>query len=215
MNYNIIASSSKGNAVIISEKILIDCGVSFASLKEYYKNIQLVLLTHIHADHFNKTTIKKLGEERPTLRFACCKWLVEDLIECGIKKQNIDVLKVGRNYNFGICKVSPIELYHNVDQCGYRVFIDNEKLLYATDTNSLDGIVAKNYDYYLLEANYEEKGIQDRIKAKEEAGWLFIYEKDAMLNHLSKEKCDEFILKNAGEKSIYEYLHQHIERENI
>ena len=215
MNYNIIASSSKGNAVIINEKVMIDCGVPFLRLKDHYKNLQLVLLSHIHNDHFNKVTIKKLGEERPTLRFACCKWLVNDLVACGVKKQNIDVLSIGRTYNYNICKVVPIELYHNVDQCGYRVFIDNKKLLYATDTNSLDGIVAKDYDYYLLEANYEEKGILERIKAKEDAGWLFIYEKDAMLNHLSKERCDEFILKNAGEKSIYEYLHQHVERENI
>ncbi|MFA5407984.1 MAG: MBL fold metallo-hydrolase, partial [Bacilli bacterium] len=72
MNYNIIATGSRGNAVVIEEDILIDCGVSFRKLKDYYKQFKIVLLTHIHADHFNKTTIKTLAKERPALRFGCC-----------------------------------------------------------------------------------------------------------------------------------------------
>ena len=72
MKYNIISTGSIGNAVVINNNILIDCGVSFAKLKDFYKSFQLVLLTHIHTDHFNKTKIKKLAEERPTLRFGCC-----------------------------------------------------------------------------------------------------------------------------------------------
>ena len=58
MNYNIISTGSKGNALVINKKILIDCGVTFAKLKDFYKSFQLVLLTHIHSDHFNKSTIK-------------------------------------------------------------------------------------------------------------------------------------------------------------
>jgi hypothetical protein len=214
MTYNVISTGSKGNALIIENILLIDCGVSFAKLKDYYKNLKVVLLTHIHGDHFNKTTIKKLGQERPQLRFACCAWLVNDLIECGIAKKNIDVLSIGKTYNYNLFKVVPILLYHNVDQCGYRVFINDKKLIYATDTNSLDGITAPEYDYYFIEANYTEDGIKERIKAKELLG-LYCYEYDAMENHLSKEKCDQFILDNAGANSEYIYMHQHIEREVI
>ena len=111
-------------------------------------------------------------------------------------------------------KIEPILLYHNVDQCGYRIFIDEYKCLYITDTNSIDGITAKGYDYYFIEANYVENEIQERIKAKETLG-IYCYEKDAILNHLSKEKCDEFLLNNMGENSIYEYMHQHIEKEEL
>jgi len=212
MQYNIISTGSKGNAVVINGKILIDCGVPFVKLKDSYKNIQLVLLTHIHGDHFNKATIKKLGKERPTLRFACCEWLVANLIECGINKKNIDVLEIGTTYNFNICKVVPILLYHNVPQCGYRIFIEDKKMIYATDTNNLDSIEAKGYDYYLIEANYTKEGMEERIKEKELMG-VYIYEYDAMLNHLSKEKCDEFLITNAGDNSQYEYMHQHKEKE--
>lgn len=211
MRFNIIATGSKGNAIIVNDKILIDCGVSFTKLKEYYKNIQLVLLTHIHGDHFNKTTIRTLGQQRPTLRFGCCEWLVNDLVECGISKKNIDVLEVGTIYNFNICKVSPLLLYHNVPQCGYRIFIEDKKMIYATDTNTLEGISAKNYDYYLIEANYTEEGIKERIEAKELLG-LYVYEYESMENHLSKEKCDEFITNNKKDDSEYYYMHCHVER---
>jgi L-ascorbate metabolism protein UlaG (beta-lactamase superfamily) len=212
MNYNVIQTGSKGNALLINDYLLIDCGVSFKKLKDYYKKLQLILLTHIHSDHFNRTTIKKLAQERPTLRFGCCEWLVNDLIDCGVKKKNIDVYDVGSKYNYGIIKITPLLLYHNVEQCGYRVFIGDIKLIYATDTNTLDGITAKDYDYYFIEANYINEDIFKRISEKEANG-EYVYEYDALGNHLSKEKCDEFILNNAGDNSKYIYLHQHKERE--
>lgn len=213
MKYNIISTGSIGNAVIINNNILIDCGVSFAKLKDFYKSFQLVLLTHIHTDHFNKTTIKKLAEERPTLRFGCCEWLVDDLIKCGVNKKNIDVYEIGKKYNYSNnMSISPVLLYHDVPQCGYRVFIGNEKLIYCTDTNSVEGISAKNYNYYLIEANYKEEEIKERIKAKEVLG-QYCYEKDVILNHLSKEKCDKFLYDNMGNNSKYEYMHIHIDRE--
>lgn len=219
MKYKIISTGSRGNALLLDDCILIDCGVSFNKLKEYYKKIKLVLLTHIHSDHFNKTTIKKLAEERPTLRFGCCEWLVEDLIKCGVNKKNIDVYKINTNYVYlrkyeKQLVVKPILLYHNVNQCGYKVFIDDKKCIYCTDTYTLEGISAKNYDYYFIEANYEENEIKERIKAKEVLG-IYAYEKDALLNHLSKEKCDEFLINNMGEKSHYEYMHQHIEDKEV
>ena len=34
IDYNIIATGSKGNAVVIDQKILIDCGVSFKALSK-------------------------------------------------------------------------------------------------------------------------------------------------------------------------------------
>ena len=49
MDYEIISTGSDGNAVIINGKVLIDCGVSFSALKPYYRNLKLVLLTHIHS----------------------------------------------------------------------------------------------------------------------------------------------------------------------
>lgn len=53
MNYKIISScSSTGNATIIKDIILIDCGVTLKRLQKYYKNLKIVLLTHIHRRSF-------------------------------------------------------------------------------------------------------------------------------------------------------------------
>lgn len=207
MNYKIIASGSSGNALVIND-ILIDCGVSFTSLNEYYRNLKIVLLTHIHSDHFNKSTIKRLARERPLLRFGCCEWLVKDLINLGVKAKNIDIYKKGKIYAYKDFQVEVVHLYHNVPQCGYKLKIGNKKIIYATDTFSLSGITAKNYDYYFIEANYLEEEIDERIKEKELAG-EFAYERDAKYNHLSKEKCDEFLLENMGGNSKYVYMHEH------
>lgn len=213
MNYNIISTGSKGNAVIIDGTILIDCGVTFKALTDVYSKIKIVLLTHIHVDHFNGTTIKILAKKRPTLRFACCKWLVNDLLRCDVNPLNIDVLEIGKKYDYGAFAVSPVKLYHNVANCGYRLYMGAEKLFYATDTNTLDGITAKNYDLYMIEANYEDEEIKQRIAQKEEQG-AYIYEYNVLKNHLSKAKCDAFIGENASPNSMFVYMHRHEVRKN-
>lgn len=214
MNYNIIATGSDGNAVVINGYMLIDCGVSFKALTFVKKQLKIVLLTHIHSDHFNPATIRRLATERPTLRFACCDWLLPVLIGCGVQKKNIDLLKVGKIYNYGAFKLSPIKLYHDVDNCGWRIFVGSEKAIYITDTTTVQGITAKDYDLYLIEANYSEPEIQERIKAKEVLG-QYIYEYRVLRTHLSKEECDQWLLENIGENSEYVYIHQHKEDNNV
>lgn len=49
MEYEILASGSDGNCTIINKIIAIDMGISYRRLKDYYKTIKLVLLTHIHS----------------------------------------------------------------------------------------------------------------------------------------------------------------------
>ena len=211
MHYNIISSSSAGNAVVLQDIILIDCGVTFKALQEVYKDIKIVLLTHIHIDHFNPTTIKILARERPTLRFACCEWLVKDLLECNVSERNIDVLEIGKIYDYKAFKISPIKLYHNVPNAGYRVFCNGEKALYATDTEHLEGITAKEYDLYMIESNYTDEDLQERINAKLESG-EYCYELNVANRHLSHEQASAFLLENMRKDSEFVFLHGHIDK---
>lgn len=207
MTFKIINSGSDGNAMIVEDIILIDCGVTFKSLIDYYKKIKLVLLTHIHGDHFHKSTIKKLAYERPTLRFGCCKWLVKELINCGVKEKNIDVYDIDKLYTYKDFSIIPISLYHDVPQCGYKIKINGEKLIYATDTNKIDHIVAKNYDYYFIEGNYEnEEELHNRAIND-------FYEKRVKATHLSKVEATKWLINNMGSKSKYIFMHEHKERE--
>jgi len=210
--YTVISTGSQGNAVVIGDHIMIDCGVSFKALETIYRDLKLVLLTHIHADHFNAVTIGRLAKERPTLRFGCGRWLVESLVAAGVEKTNIDVLDFNMMYGYGICNVIPVRLYHNVPNCGYKLHFPAGKVFYATDTNNLQGIQARHYDLYLIEANHAEDEIAEKIRVKKETG-EYAYERQVIKNHLSKEKCDDFVYRNIGANSLYVYLHGHVETE--
>lgn len=214
MKYKIIATGSQGNAVVLNDKILIDCGVPFKDLKPYYKKLQVVLLTHCHIDHLNPKTIAKLAKERPVLRFGCCRWLVKILIDIGVPAENIDLYEIGKMYNYTTFKIMPVYLYHDVENCGYRVFVGVEKAFYATDTRTLENITAKNYDLYLIEANYNTEDLRKRIAEKQGTG-EYIYEKRVEETHLSKEQADEFLLANMASYSVYEYLHGHKDNNEI
>lgn len=206
--YNIISTGSQGNAVVLENTVLIDCGVSFKAIRPVIPSLKLVLMTHIHSDHFNRTTIRTLARERPALRFGCGPWLVKPLADCGVSKSNIDVLEPGYKYSYGICSISPVQLVHSVPNYGYRLFFPQYKVFYATDTANLNGIHARDYDLYMVEANYTQDEVRERIALKKEAG-EFPYELQAMENHLSKEQCDDFIYRNIGRNGAYVYLHCH------
>lgn len=201
--YNLIASGSKsGNAVIYHGSILVDCGIPAALLKEYVRDISIVLLTHEHSDHFNLSTLRWLQGERPSIRVGCCDWMLPHLT--GVR--NIDIYEVGKAYDYGVFSLVPIFLYHDVKNCGYRIFKGNYKIIHATDTAHLDGITAKGYDLYAIEHNYDEETIGERIAEKRERD-QYSYEREAIKSHLSEQQARDFIIKNKGEK--YEVLRLH------
>lgn len=200
--YKVIKSGSTGNAVIYHNNIMVDCGVTFASVLPFLYDIQIILLTHVHKDHFNIKTLKKIQSERPTLRIGCGEWLENELK--GFK--NVDIYEIGQIYDYNAFKISPIKLYHDVPNCGYRIFKDNTKIIHATDTAHLQGITAKDYDLYAIEHNYNEDTVYDVIEYKTLNG-EFTHEKGAINSHLSEQQARDFIFKNAGTK--YEVLRLH------
>lgn len=213
--FKVIATGSQGNAVVMGEEILIDCGVPFKRLEPYIQRLQLVLLTHRHGDHFNPATVRRLHQTRPTLRFACGSWMVPHLLDAGVSPRNIDPLDLDVVYAYkgGAWLVRPFPLRHDVDNCGWKIHIYDGRIrryLYATDTSTLEHVEAKGFDWYLIEANHTEAGIAERIERKEEAG-EFCYEYRAKENHLSREAADLWLAMNAGPGSQVIYLHGHQE----
>lgn len=212
MTFEIIATGSKGNAVLLECGVLLDCGVPFRKLEGHVRELRLVLLTHEHGDHLNRKTLKRLRQERPMLRFGCGPWLAPILLECGIPAARIDVMEHGQVYSYGDMKVWTYPLRHDVPNCAWAVEAGGEKGLYATDTGSMDDVQAPGFDLYLIEANHTEDEIRERIRKKEETG-EFVYEYRAMEGHLSREKADEWLSRNVKPfDSQVVYLHQHQER---
>lgn len=199
----VIATGSTGNAVLYHNSILVDIGIPFALLKPHLYSIQLVLLTHEHKDHINSDTLSKLVRERPSLRIGCCEWMMEKVE--GMR--NLDLFSPGEVYDYGAFQVSPVKLYHDVKNCGYRIFHGDHKIIHCTDTAHLEGITAKDYDVYAIEHNYNEETIHDVIASIEATGG-FAYMKGSLNSHLSEQQARDFIYKNKGEHSQVVRLHE-------
>jgi len=200
----VISSGSEGNAVIYNNAIMVDCGVSLKALQEVKRSLKIVLLTHKHGDHLKIRTLQRLQAERPALRIACGNFLLEEL-PC-IK--NIDVLQVGKIYDYGAFKVSPIKLYHDVPNFGWRIFLPNgQKIFHATDTVHLEGISAKGYDLYAIEHNYCEEYIQQAIE-EARANGEYTHAYGNINTHLSIQQARAFIEANRKESSEVLELHK-------
>lgn len=209
MTYNIISTGSKGNAVVINDQILIDCGVPFKALEPVKKELRLALLTHQHSDHFNPRAVRALAKERPTLRWGCCEWMVWPLLEAGVDKRRIDILTPGFCSVYkGLCTIMPEGLAHDAPNCGYHIWSGEDTLFYATDTGTLDGVEAKGYDLYMVEANHTRAELEARMETKRAAG-EFSYELAAAQNHLSREQAEDWLYQQMGPNSRYVFLHQH------
>jgi hypothetical protein len=121
-------------------------------------------------------------------------------------------MEAGKVYDYGQFKISPVTLYHDVKNFGYRIFFPPVgdkggcKIFHATDTAHLKWITAKNYDLYALEANYDEDTVHETIERKQANG-EFPHQIGAINSHLSIQQAQNFILNNAG--ANYEFLPLH------
>lgn len=216
LKYNIISSNSKGNAIIFQDYLLIDCGISYSKIKPYLKEIKVICLTHLwlHSDHFCKSTIKKIAFERPTIKFVCGEWMVEELVKLGVLKKNIFIVQHNKAYYFGAFTLIPLETYHDVRNMSYRVDFLPTTIYYATDTNRLDCFEClRNLDYYFVEKNYDEEEIDRRIEEKTLNG-EYVYETRVKNSHMSAEETNKFLEEMMGDNSKFIYCHQHIEKED-
>lgn len=207
----ILGSGSSGNAIIL-DNILIDCGVSYKKLEPYIRQLTAVCMTHSHKDHLNPAAVKKLAKERPSLWWICGEHLTGDLLTCGVRAAKIVPLKSGQKCVLSDFCAEVVKLYHDVMNVGYKLNLSGIRIFYATDTATLDGIEAKGYDLYLIEANYGEDEIRERIRQKKADG-LYCYEERVLRTHLSREQAEAWLAENAGQDSKYMFIHIHEERE--
>ena len=199
----IINSGSDGNCEIYFGCIAVDMGVNFKKIAPYLKDLKIILLTHLHGDHLNIETLKKICFERPSIRIACGIHLAEILQ--GFK--NVDYCMAGELYDYGRFQIRPIIAYHDVQNFGWRIFKDGKKVFRVTDTQHLEGIEAKNYDLYAIESNYNEDTVFESITQADNEG-RFSHKRGAINSHLSEQQCNEFFFKNKGDHSILSRLHQ-------
>ena len=129
----------------------------------------------------------------------------------GVRKQNIWVLNTEQWYNIGICDVRLDYLYHDVPNYCIHLEINNEKIIYATDTSQINHIKAKNYDFALIEANYyTDDELNEKILECDRAG-KFTHLKRVKETHLSQLKALNWLQEN--EIRNYNFIHIHENKE--
>ena len=156
MIVDVLASSSRGNAYIISDgvsSVLLEAGISYKELqiKSNFKvnDVVACFVSHEHFDH--SKAIKDLAKAAidvyaPTETF-------ENLKLSGHRIHGINANDV---VDVGTFKVKALTMYHDCTCFGYLVLstVTQEKLFFATDTYKIL-VNPKNIDYLIVEVNYQ------------------------------------------------------------
>ena len=201
MKIDILSTGSHGNAILFCESVLLDAGVAYKHLKPYVSSIKAVLLTHIHGDHFNKSVIQQLCVANESIKFCCGEFLVDNLIDLGIPKKSIVTLKLGQRYKIDDISFWAVHLYHDAPNFGYRIHQGKHKHFHATDTATLEGITANNYDTATLECNHEIVAA-DKIMIDKANDGEFCHLRRAVATHLGVAKAIDFVQVNSI-KTLY------------
>ena len=212
MKNNVIASSSAGNAILLGNGILLDCGIPYSKIKPYLKNIKAIFISHLwlHLDHCKDSTIKKIAFEYPNIKFITNEVNTTHLVEIGVNKRNIFALKLEKWYDIGICKVRLDYLIHDKPNCSLKINQNGYKLIYIVDTSSVDHIEAKDYDFAYIEGNYlDDEELNKKIEQDKLNNKYSHYER-VKRTHLSQLQALNFIQKNNIKN--YEFIHQHINK---
>ena len=189
MKLKVIASGSKGNCTWLKssagENILLDAGIAHKKIAEAmnFENVDYALITHEHSDHANKATIQTLlerGTEVYMTEGTRFELKLDKRHNLHIFRSQIDMPLV----EIGSCKFNSLMTFHDASEpTTFSIFIDGERLLYATDTRHVpiwdDG---RPFTILMIETNFSaadlEKSKIDEWQKKR------IYE-----NHLSIENA--------------------------
>lgn len=127
-----------------------------------------------------------------------------------VSPRRIDVILDNKwmNYESLGVKVKQQSTLHDVPNCCWHIDVGGEKAFYATDMATLEGITAKEYGLYLIEANRSESDIDEAIDRKLRNN-EFSYEIRAKRTHFLQEQAEAFLADNMGENSSYLFLHRH------
>lgn len=225
---NIISTGSIGNCFLIDDAIMIDCGLPYKpkdptkpGTKEAFDKAQVILITHRHGDHLTPTVIKKLHKQRPN-RMQKQLYVNSDVLEKIKTVKDMEEFElpddhiIDGNSTFNVTtdvdglvrtyKIETFDLVHDVPNQGFVITNEqNETLIFATDTNSMEFAPHKKYDYIVVEGNYDEDKLFGDMLSDE-----FLTRRRAFRNlrHFSVQQFENFVKSHSHKNSVVYQLHE-------
>ena len=158
LDYKIIKSGSNGNAVRIAD-IMIDCGVSYKEMEDELYKCKVLFITHIHSDHLNMSTFKKIKKHHRRLKIFG-NWEVAS-------KVAVDVIINVKKIKYSDWIMTPFEVPHDVTCHGLTIDFKNlTSVIYVTDSAGNKTWPKGKYDYMFIESNHDEN-IVNKINIKD------------------------------------------------
>jgi ribonuclease BN (tRNA processing enzyme) len=197
IDYKIISSGSSGNCVIIGD-VMIDCGVSFNKIKEDLYSIKYLLITHIHSDHLNKVTLQQIIKKFPRIV------IIGNYEVHGAAHTNI-IANAGFPVQTEDYIFYPFECEHDVLTYGFVFEQNGKRIIYCTDTGSMDEAPDGQFDYFFLESNHDEEKLEAARGLKKGTYDPYLSGK----RHLSTQRAKAFYyMRRSGREAEFIELHK-------
>ena len=217
IRFSVLASSSRGNATVISgggTHVLVDTGISALRIRKGLAECGLseaalsgVFFTHEHQDHVCGLGV--LAKKR-SLPLYCSRYLARDLRGMA-PNATFTYLEPGQTVQVGALKVTPFCVSHDAaDPLGYVFECEGVRLGYVTDT----GIIMRGMPELLagvqglyLESNYDPDMLESSGRPYE-----LINRISGRWGHLSNLQACEFI-HSVGHAGLQHLVLAHISPE--
>jgi phosphoribosyl 1,2-cyclic phosphodiesterase len=164
LHFQSLRSGSTGNCLLVrTEKttILLDCGLGTMRktrkiLSENIKNpkeIDMILVSHLHSDHISYYPMRVIEEEGIELRVHknCADALRNRHFRyTGLEKLKVDYYET-KKFEVKDLIIEPFEIPHNPYflTCGFVVYHNDKKIVVATDFRD-----AKDLEQYFIDADF-------------------------------------------------------------
>lgn len=196
MQLKVLGSSSKGNCYILENEtvsLLIECGVKFSDIKKglnfSFKKLVGCLLTHEHNDH--SKSVEQL------LQVGCAVYTSRGTARAlgiQISHHRLNIIQAFKIVEIGPFKVLPFAVKHDVvEPLGFIInHPEAGSILFITDSYYVESTF-KNLHNIIIEANFSEKIIQEKVAAGASPDFL---RNRIFKSHMSLETCKKTLLAN-------------------
>lgn len=217
LRFSVLASSSQGNATVVSTgrvSVLVDAGISCLRLRKGLEECGIpapqlagVFITHEHTDH--TCGLGQFCKKYPT-RIYCSRYLAHDMREVA-PGAACTYLEPGAPVELEDLRITPFSVSHDAaDPLGYLFESGGVKLGYVTDTGrimrGMDELLS-GADALYLESNYDEEMLQNSGRPKR-----LIERISCASGHLSNVQACDFV-RTVGHPALRHLVLAHISPE--